>query len=144
MIDRYAFDEISRQLAALDNWEDRYRYIIDLGQALPRLSDSDRVDANKVHGCVSKVWLVSSSEIRNGQEVMTYRGESDAVIVQGLLAVLVAVYSGQSADEVAKTDAIALFDRLGLREHLTMQRSNGVAAIASRIRQQGVDKTSSH
>jgi len=125
-----AFEEIRENLSYLDDWEDRYRYIIELGQALPPLADDEKNAENKVHGCVSQVWLVSS---RDG-DALGYRGESDAMIVRGLVAVLVALYSGRPAGEIAATDAIAIFDELGLREHLTTQRSNGLIAMVNRIR----------
>jgi cysteine desulfuration protein SufE len=125
-----AFAEIAENLSYLDDWEDRYKYIIELGQALPPLSDAEKNAANKVNGCVSQVWLVSGRD----RDLLTYRGESDAMIVRGLAAILIALYSGRPAREVAETDAIALFDELGLREHLSTQRSNGVAAMVNRIR----------
>lgn len=125
-----AFKDIEDNLQLLDDWEDRYRYLIELGQALPPLEDAERNPENKVHGCVSQVWLVSERE----GDTLTYRGESDAMIVRGLVAVLVALYSGRPASEVAATDAIAILDGLGLREHLTTQRSNGLVAMVNRIR----------
>jgi cysteine desulfuration protein SufE len=125
-----AFAEIADNLSFLDDWEDRYRYIIELGQALPPLAESEKTAENKVHGCTSQVWLVSS---RDGAR-LSYRGESDAMIVRGLVAVLIALYSGRPATEIAETDAIAIFDELGLREHLTTQRSNGLVAMVTRMR----------
>jgi cysteine desulfuration protein SufE len=125
-----AFKEIEENLSFLDDWEDRYRYLIELGQALPPLAPEERNADNRVHGCVSQVWLVSEQD----GAALRYRGESDAMIVRGLVAVLVALYSGRPATEVAETDAIAIFDRLGLREHLTTQRSNGLVAMVNRIR----------
>lgn len=125
-----AFKEIEENLSYLEDWEDRYRYLIELGQALPPLAPEERNAENKVHGCVSQVWLVTE---RHGDTV-TFRGESDAMIVRGLVAVLVALYSGRPAREIAETDAIEIFDRLGLREHLTTQRSNGLVAMVDRIR----------
>lgn len=124
------FADIADNLSYLDDWEDRYKYIIELGQALPPLGDDEKNNANKVNGCVSQVWLVTE---RDG-ELLTYRGESDAMIVRGLAAILIALYSGRPAQEVAKTDAIAIFDELGLREHLSTQRSNGLVAMVNRIR----------
>jgi len=132
-----AFLDIAENLSFLDDWEDRYRYLIELGQALPRLDDAEKSDTNKVHGCVSQVWLAAQSGTRDGQTILSYRGESDAMIVQGLVAVLLALYSGRPAAEIAETDAIALFDKLGLREHLTTQRSNGLIAMVNRIRSEG-------
>lgn len=129
-----AFRDIAENLSFLDDWEDRYRYLIELGQALPKLDDTERTDTNKVNGCVSQVWLVAEPTSIDGEPGLHLRGESDAMIVQGLVAVLLAVYSDQTAREIAETDAIALFDELGLREHLTTQRSNGLVAMVNRIR----------
>lgn len=131
------FQDISANLSFLDDWEDRYSYIIELGKALPKLAETEKTEANKVHGCVSQVWLVKDTAQKDGIPVLTYRGESDAMIVQGLVAVLLALYSDRSAAEIADTDAIALFDKMGLREHLTMQRSNGLVAMVNRIRAEG-------
>lgn len=125
-----AFTEIAENLSFLDDWEDRYKYIIELGQALPPLAESEKTAATRVNGCVSQVWLVSE---RDG-DLLRYRGESDAAIVRGLAAILIALYSGRPPAEVAETDAIAVFDRLGLREHLSTQRSNGLVAMVNRIR----------
>lgn len=125
-----AFQDIEDNLSYLDDWESRYRYIIELGEALPPLAPEERNAQNKVNGCVSQVWLVSEPDGPN----LRYRGESDAMIVRGLVAILVALYSGRSAKEIAETDAIAIFDRLGLREHLSSQRSNGLVAMVNRIR----------
>ena len=125
-----AFAEIAENLSFLDDWEDRYRYIIELGQALPPLAESEKNAENKVHGCTSQVLLVSNHDGAH----LVYRGESDAMIVRGLVAVLIALYSGRPAREIAETDAIALFDKMGLREHLTVQRTNGLVAMVNRIR----------
>lgn len=125
-----AFEEIRENLSYLDDWEDRYKYIIELGQALPALADDEKSAANKVHGCVSQVWLVTERD----HDSLSYRGESDAMIVRGLVAILVALYSGRPATEIATTDAIEIFDELGLREHLSTQRSNGLVAMVNRIR----------
>ncbi|KFC71397.1 Sulfur acceptor protein SufE for iron-sulfur cluster assembly [Devosia sp. LC5] len=137
MTEPQAFQDIAENLSFLDDWEDRYRYIIELGQALPKLTDEERSPENKVHGCVSQVWLAAQTTQRDGQTILTYRGESDAMIVQGLVAVLLALYSGRPAQDIAATDAITLFDKLGLREHLTTQRSNGLVAMVNRIRAEG-------
>jgi cysteine desulfuration protein SufE len=125
-----AFTEIADNLSFLENWEDRYRYLIELGQALPPLAPEERNAQNKVHGCASQVWLVSEP----AGDALTYRGESDALIVKGLVAILVALYSGRPAREIAATDAIGLFDQMGLREHLSTQRANGLVAMVNRIR----------
>jgi cysteine desulfuration protein SufE len=132
-----AFQDIAENLSFLDDWEDRYRYLIELGQELPKLSSAEKTEANKVNGCVSQVWLAAEPKTQDGQTILSYRGESDAMIVQGLVAILLALYSGRPANEIAETDAIALFDKLGLREHLTTQRSNGLVAMVNRIRAEG-------
>lgn len=129
-----AFQDIADNLSFLDDWEDRYRYIIELGQGLKRLDETERTDANKINGCVSQVWLVAEPREASGAPGLHLRGESDAMIVQGLVAVLLALYSDRPASEIAETDAIALFDELGLREHLTAQRANGLVAMVNRIR----------
>jgi cysteine desulfuration protein SufE len=125
-----AFSKIADNLGFLDDWEDRYSYIIELGKALPPLSPDEHAPEHKVHGCVSQVWLVSEGDAAE----MRFRGDSDAMIVKGLVAVLIALYSGRPASEIAETDAIALFDEMGLREHLTTQRSNGLVAMVNRMR----------
>lgn len=130
------FQDIAENLSFLDDWEDRYRYLIELGQALPKLDETERTAANKVNGCMSQVWLVAEPHSVDGAPGLRFRGESDAMIVQGLVAVLLALYSDRPAREIAQTDAIALFDELGLREHLTTQRSNGLVAMVNRIRGQ--------
>ena len=134
MTEPQAFLDIEENLSFLDDWEDRYRYIIELGQALPPLAESEKNADNKVRGCVSQVWLVSAAGRDGVLPTLTYRGESDAMIVRGLVAILIALYSGRSVDDIAATDAIAVFDRLGLREHLSTQRSNGLVAMVNRIR----------
>ena len=128
-----SFDSIVDDLGFLDDWEDRYRYIIELGRALPDLDDSARIDANKVRGCASQVWLATTSGTGT-DPVMTYAGDSDAHIVRGLVALAVALYSGKHASLVVATDAVAVFGRLGLKEHLSAQRSNGFRSLIDRIR----------
>jgi cysteine desulfuration protein SufE len=125
-----ALAEIQSDFALLDDWEDRYRYVIELGRALPVLPEALRTDANKVRGCASQVWL---STERDGAG-LAMRGASDALIVQGLIAILFAVYRGKPLEEIADLDAEAIFDGLGLKEHLTPQRSNGLSAMVARIR----------
>ena len=128
-------DDIVEDFALLDEWDDRYRYVIELGRALPPLPESAHTDENKVQGCASQVWLLSHVD-PNGAEgpVMTFEGDSDAHIVRGLVAILIALYSGKGAREILATDALALFDRIGLRENLTPQRSNGLRSMVERIR----------
>jgi cysteine desulfuration protein SufE len=128
-------DEIIENFALLDEWDDRYRYLIELGRGLPPLSEATRSDTNKVQGCASQVWLATTTR-PNGKAgpVLIFHGDSDAHIVRGLIAILFALFSGKSATEILATDAIAIFDRLGLREHLTPQRSNGFRSMVERIR----------
>ncbi|GGK20235.1 SufE family protein [Salinarimonas ramus] len=127
------FDEIVANLEFLDDWEERYRYVIELGRLMPELPEDAHSEANRVHGCASQVWLETRLEGQGGDPVLAFRGDSDAHIVRGLVALLVALYSGKPASEISSTDAVAIFDRLGLREHLTPQRSNGVRAMVERI-----------
>src|ERR1700758_72640 len=127
--------EITGNFAVLDDWDDRYRYLIELGRDLPPLAESAHNDANKVQGCASQVWL--DTDVRpNGADgpVLTFVGDSDAHIVRGLIAILFATFSGKTAKSILTTDALALFESLGLREHLTPQRSNGFRAMVERIR----------
>ena len=125
-------DEITDNFELLEEWDDRYRYLIELGCTLTPLPDTERNDANKVQGCASQVWL--STEVKpSGGPVLNFIGDSDAHIVRGLIAVLFALYSGKPAGDIVKTDAVALFEKLGLREHLTPQRSNGFRSMVNRI-----------
>ena len=126
---------IKDDLAFLDDWEERYRYIIDLGKTLAPLSDAEHGEAYKVRGCASQVWLVSAVEpAEAGSPVLTFRGDSDAHIVRGLVALVLALYSGKSAQEILATDAPGFFAGIGLKDHLTPQRSNGLASMVERIR----------
>jgi cysteine desulfuration protein SufE len=128
-------DEIIDNFALLDEWDDRYRYVIELGRGLAPLDERDRNDGNKVQGCASQVWLATTMR-PNGQggPVLNFMGDSDAHIVRGLIAILFAVYSGKHARDILSTDAVELFNRIGLREHLTPQRSNGFRSMVERIK----------
>ena len=130
-----ALDEIVDNFSLLEEWDDRYRYVIELGRGLSPLAERDRTEANKVQGCASQVWLATSVH-PNGQggPMLTFCGDSDAHIVRGLIAILFAMFSGKQARDILSTDAIAVFERLGLREHLTPQRSNGFRSMVERIR----------
>ena len=125
-----AFEEIAETFAFLDDWEDRYRHVIELGRAIPPLDDAFRVPATKVDGCASQVWI--RPQIADGR--LDFQGESDAMIVRGLIAVLHALYAGLPLAEVTGVDAAAELRRLGLHDHLSAQRSNGVRAMVERIR----------
>ena len=128
-------DEIIDNFSLLDEWDDRYRYVIELGRTLPPLADAEHNEANKVRGCTSQVWLVTHVKPDGaGGPVLSFEGDSDAHIVRGLVAILFAVYSGKTAREILDTDAIAIFDTLGLRENLTPHRSNGLRSMVERIR----------
>jgi len=131
-----SLETIRSDFALLDDWEDRYRYLIELGRGLAPFPEGLRTDANKVRGCVSQVWLASATK-RNGRAsapVLELQGDSDAHIVRGLIAVLFALFQGKTAGEVLGTDARAVFAELGLQEHLTPQRSNGFFSMVERIR----------
>lgn len=125
------FEDLVETFEFLDDWEDRYRHVIDMGKAMPPLEDAFRVPATKVDGCASQVWLVP--QVKDG--VFTFRGESDAMIVRGLIAVLLALYNDQPTTDVVKIDAAAELGRLGLNDHLSAQRSNGLRAMVDRIRE---------
>ena len=128
-----AIDDIIENFAILDDWDDRYRYLIELGRMLPPLSPQAHNDANKVRGCASQVWL--ETRIMPGPEpVLEFGGDSDAHIVRGLVALALAIFSGHRADEILALDAGSVFEKLGLSQHLTPQRSNGVKAMVERIR----------
>jgi cysteine desulfuration protein SufE len=126
-------DEIVENFSLLDDWDDRYRYLIELGRMLAPLPDTARTEVTKVRGCTSQVWLSTAVEDKGGEPVLTFIGDSDAHIVRGLVAILLALYSGQPASHIVATDAVALFDKLSLREHLTPQRSNGFRSMVDRI-----------
>ncbi len=128
-----SFDEILANFEFIDDWEERYRYIIELGKLMPELPDEAHNDANKVRGCASQVWLETVVERPDGAPALVLRGDSDAHIVRGLVALIIALYSGKPASEIVETDAAAIFDDLGLSEHLAPQRSNGVRAMVDRI-----------
>jgi cysteine desulfuration protein SufE len=126
--------DILDNFSFLDDWDDRYRYLIELGRTLEPLSPEAHSDANKVRGCASQVWLETNVERDGGEPRLMLRGDSDAHIVRGLVALTLAVYSGHTAREVLETDATAIFRDLGLSEHLTPQRSNGVRSMVERIK----------
>ncbi len=126
-----AFEEIAETFAFLDDWEDRYAHVIDMGREMPSIDDAFKVPATKVEGCASQVWLVP--QVEDG--VFRFDGASDAMIVSGLIAILRALYNGLPVAEVGKVDARAELERLGLNDHLSAQRSNGLRAMIERIRQ---------
>ncbi len=128
-------DHIVANFELLDEWDDRYRYLIELGKSLEPLPEADHIDANKVRGCASQVWLVSHREEGSGAQTrLRFVGDSDAHIVRGLVALALAIFSGREASDILATDAFAIYERLGLAAHLTPQRSNGVRAMIDRIK----------
>jgi cysteine desulfuration protein SufE len=133
-------DDIRDNFALLDEWDDRYRYVIELGRTLDKMPDEDHSAINKVQGCASQVWLTRTVDRSNSNEpVLNFKGDSDAHIVRGLIAILLTLQSGKSAREILASDPIAVFDELGFREHLTPQRSNGLRAMVERIRSDARD-----
>jgi len=128
-------DEIRDNFALLEEWDDRYRYVIELGRTLEPMPEAEHSADNKVQGCVSQVWLSRRIDRSGGQApVLKYRGDSDAHIVRGLIAILLTLYSGRTPQEILATDAASVFDEFGFRDHLTPQRSNGLRAMVERIR----------
>ena len=125
-----SLETLMDDFALFDDWEERYRYIIELGNGLAPLSDAEHSDANKVPGCASQVWLVNERD----EDRLSFRGDSDAHIVRGLVAILLNLYKDKSVSEIVEYDAEGAFQKLGLGEHLTPQRSNGFYAMVQRIR----------
>ncbi|PLP59692.1 cysteine desulfuration protein SufE [Mesorhizobium loti] len=126
-------DAIRDDFSLLDEWEDRYRYVIELGESLDEFPDSARVPGNKVPGCVSQVWLTTERN-SDADPVLTFQGDSDAHIVRGLVAIMLALFSGRRSSEILKTDAEATLKALGLDEHLSPQRANGLRSMVKRIK----------
>ncbi len=127
--------QMIEDFAYLEDWEDRYRYVIELGKALPDLPEAEKTAENKVKGCASQVWL--STRVHEGADpVIDFSGDSDAHIVRGLVAIVLAAYSGKHASEIVKLDAIDLFSQIGLIEHLSAQRANGLRSMIQRIREE--------
>ena len=129
-----AFEDIAETFEFLEDWEDRYRHVIELGRAMPPLDPAFRVPAFKVDGCASQVWIRPTLAGQGAAAKFDFQGESDAMIVRGLIAILHALYAGVSVAEVARVDAGAELGRLGLNDHLSAQRSNGLRAMVERIR----------
>lgn len=121
--------EIRDDFSLLDDWEDKYRYVIELGKQLPDLADEKRTEANKVRGCVSQVWLVTHKD----GDRLHFEGDSDAMIVRGLVAILLSIYQDHTPQEILELDAKEIFGELGLKDHLTPQRSNGFVSMVERI-----------
>jgi cysteine desulfuration protein SufE len=130
-----SIDVIREDFASLDDWEDRYRYVIELGHALEPLSAEAHNETNKVRGCVSQVWLECEPRTSaQGERSLHYRGDSDSHLVRGLIAIAIALFSDRTPEQILGEDTVAVFRELGLEQHLTPQRSNGVRAMIDRIR----------
>lgn len=130
-------DDIIDNFELLEEWEDRYRYLIELGRTLEPLPKESYTEENKVRGCASQVWLETTlGQDADGAPTLTFRGDSDAHIVRGLVALVLALYSGRRAQEIVDTDAAPLFKQLGLAEHLTPQRANGLRSMVERIKKE--------
>ncbi|MGE0407862.1 MAG: SufE family protein [Amphiplicatus sp.] len=128
-----AFDDILADFAFLSDWDDRYKYLIDLGRRLPPFPEALRDEAHKVRGCASQVWFHAREDEKDGRKIVAFEGDSDAHIVKGLIALLFALYADKTAEEIAEVDAEAALAPLDLKDHLTPQRSNGLAAMVKRI-----------
>jgi cysteine desulfuration protein SufE len=126
-----ALDDLAAEFEILGDWEERYRYVIDLGRDLAPLSEEEHSDANKVRGCASNVWLVTE---RDSEGRLRFRGDSDAHIVRGLIAILLGLYGGRTPTEILELDAVRAFERLGLTGALSKQRSNGLFSMVERVR----------
>ena len=131
-----SIEDLIADFSFLDDWEERFRYVIELGKELEPLSEAEHSSANKVQGCVSQVWLVSDTQkdIDAANPRLFFRGDSDAFIVKGLVAIVLRIYSGQSAKTILETDARSIFEKLGLNEHLTPPRSNGLYSMVERVK----------
>ena len=130
-----AIDDIRENFELLEDWDDRYRYVIELGRTLEPMPEAEHSAANKVQGCASQVWLSKRVERSDaGEPLLKYLGDSDAHIVRGLISILLTLYSGHTPRQILANDAVAVFDEFGFREHLTPQRSNGLRAMVERIR----------
>lgn len=127
-----SIDELVENFELFDDWEDRYRYIIDLGKKLPPMPEEEMVEENKVRGCMSQVWM--TSRLEGSPPVMKFHADSDAFIVKGLIAVLMLIYDGQPVEKIIETDALEFMNRIGLDRHISPNRRNGLVSMVERIR----------
>tara|TARA_A100001015_G_scaffold22212_1_gene25222 strand:- start:1040 stop:1456 length:417 start_codon:yes stop_codon:yes gene_type:complete len=130
---RNEFDDIVDDFDVLEDWEDRYRYIIDLGKKMPAMADKSKVEENKVNGCASQVWIKPENIPAIESDKVGFQGDSDALIVRGLIAIILTLYNNKTVKEAKNIDSFAELDRLGLRSHLSAQRSNGLTAMISKL-----------
>ena len=129
-------DNLITDIEFFDNWEDKYKYIIDLGKTSPSLSEEDKNEKNKVDGCASQVWFLVKEEEENNNKLLYFKGDSDALIVKGLVIILFSIFSGKTPKEIIDIDAFEKLKELNLEKNLTMQRSNGLSAMIKRIKQE--------
>lgn len=129
-------EDIVNDFEFFDNWEDKYKYIIELGKNYPSLDEEQKKIENKVDGCASQVWLVTSEERSANQLVLHFKGDSDAIIVKGLVVILFSIFSNKSPEEIIQIDAFEKLKKLDLEKNLTMQRSNGLSSMVKRIKQE--------
>jgi cysteine desulfuration protein SufE len=127
-------DDLLADFDVLDDWEERYRFVIELGRNLPTFDERWRTPAYKVKGCASQVWIHPTREVAGSKTMLRFTGDSDALIVKGLIAIAFIIFSGKTPEQILAQDAAAIFSRLGLKEHLTPQRSNGLASMVERIK----------
>lgn len=132
-------DEILENFEFLEDWEDKYRYVIELGRTMPEFPEDKRIAEYKIEGCVSQVWLIKNIDTTPEESVLSYTGDSDAHIVRGLVALVLAAFSGRKASDIIEFDTDSMFSQIGLREHLTPQRSNGLSAMVNRIKRDASD-----
>ncbi|MEQ9517826.1 MAG: SufE family protein [Parvibaculum sp.] len=137
-----SIQELIDDFSYLDDWEDRYKYVIELGKQLAPLSEAEHNDQAKVQGCVSQVWLICDEQ-QDGAK-LSFRGDSDALIVRGLVAILLTMYSDKTPVEILDVDARTIFEQLGLNEHLSPQRSNGLHAMVARVREDAARSIAAH
>ncbi|KAA5605289.1 SufE family protein [Roseospira marina] len=142
MTDTMTLDTLSETFELLDDWEDRYRYIIDLGRTLEPMPEADLVDANKVRGCMSQVWMTAEPRAAEGTTTIHFRADSDAHIVKGLIAILMILFNDRPPEAILATDAEAELQRLGLDQHISPNRRNGVTAMIQRIQAEATRLTS--
>ena len=130
------FEDLITDFEFFDNWEDKYKYIIELGKNCPSLNENEKNNDNKVDGCASQVWLITKKEKLNDKIILKFKGDSDALIVKGLVVILFSIFSEKSPDEIIKIDAFEKLRNLDLERNLTMQRSNGLSSMVKRIKEE--------
>ncbi len=134
-------EELISKFERIGDWQQRYRYLVEMGRKLPELDEAHKTDANKVTGCMSQVWLVNTSD---DADALVFEADSDAAIVKGLIAVVLVVYSGKSPKQIVQTDMDAIFSKLGLDQHLSPNRRNGFYSMVMRIKQLAVEHAMAH